>query len=134
MGAVFTSSGQVVSVLCPLALSWGLAIAWTMMYFAVDLVLVGDLPLAKSFGVGSFGYGLFGSLSSLGLMANAVAYIAEGFLVGALGPRPVYVIGASVAVVATGVLVWFTRAIEPATYARWHLHLRDKRDANRRQV
>jgi MFS family permease len=178
----------------------GLAIAWTMMYFAVDLVLVGDLPLAKSFGVGSFGYGLFltawsgaavigywvagkmrreqersaliagaamvavgyvttawsrwfpvaligvgiaggfdavgnvagytliqrstpdevrarvfGSLSSLGLMANAVAYIAAGFLVGALGPRPVYVIGASVAVVATGVLVWFTRALEPAT-------------------
>lgn len=177
----------------------GLAIGWTMMYFAVDLVLVGDLPLANSFGVGSFGYGLFltawsgaavigywvagnmrreqerpaliagaamvavgyvttawsrwfpvaligvgiagwfdavgnvagytliqrltpdevrarvfGSLSGLGLMANAVAYIAAGFLVGALGPRPVYVIGASVAVVATGVLVWFTRALEPA--------------------
>jgi len=163
----------------------GLAIAWTMLYFAVDLVLVGDLPLAKKFGVGSFGYGLFltgkmrreqersamiagaamvavgyvmtawsgwfplallgvgiaggfdavgnvagytliqrstpdevrarvfGSLSSLGLMANTVAFIAAGFLVGALGPRPVYVIGASVAIVATGVLVWFTRALEP---------------------
>ncbi len=188
--------------ICSQRLLVGLAIAWTLTYFAVDLVLVGDLPLAESFGKGSFAYGLFltawsaaavigywvggklrrdqerqaliagvgmvaigylvtawspvfavalvgvgiaggfdaigsvagytmiqrstpdkvrarvfGSLSSLGLMANAVAFVVAGFLVEAFGPRPVYVIGASVALLATIVLVGFTRPLATSTGA-----------------
>jgi MFS family permease len=48
---------------------------------------------------------VFGSMSSLGLTANAIAFVAAGFLVGALGARAVYGIGAGVALVATVVLL-----------------------------
>jgi hypothetical protein len=43
-------------------------------------------------------------MSSLGLTANALAFVVAGFIVGALGPRVVYLIGAGVAVIATAVL------------------------------
>jgi MFS family permease len=53
---------------------------------------------------------VFGSMSSLGLTANALAFIVAGFLVGALGPRAVYGIGAGAALVATIILVRATEA------------------------
>lgn len=176
----------------------GLAIYWVLTYFAVDIVLVGDLPLVKSFGLGSFGFGLllaigsagavigywiagrmsreqeraallvgtgmvavgyvttavapwfslaaigvgaaggfysvgyvagysmiqrgtpdevrarvFGAFASLGMLGNTLAFLVAGFLVGWLGPRPLYVIGASVAVAAAAILAVYTKSSVP---------------------
>ena len=55
---------------------------------------------------------VFGSLSGLGLMGNVAAFSVAGFLVRSLGPRPVYVIGAGVAVVATAILMVASRSLQ----------------------
>ena len=40
----------------------GIALGWMLGYFAVDVILVADLPFAKAFGVGAFGYSLMNTV------------------------------------------------------------------------
>lgn len=47
--------------------------AWTIMFFAVDIAYVADLPLAKLFAAGSFGFGLLTSLWGVGGVLGALA-------------------------------------------------------------
>jgi MFS family permease len=52
-----------------------LVIVWTILYLAIDIALVADLPLSQSLGWGDFGYGLMN------------AAFGAGALVGSLGSR-----------------------------------------------
>ena len=48
--------------------------SWTIMFFAVDdIAYVADLPLAKLFAAGSFGFGLLTSLAGVGGVLGALA-------------------------------------------------------------
>jgi MFS family permease len=87
----------------------GIAIAWTLMYFAVDIVLVGDLPLSRSFGVGSFGYSLFLSAWS---GAAAFGYWVAGRL--STHERPALIGGAAGVIFGYGITAiapWFWLAL-----------------------
>lgn len=49
-----------------------LTIAWTGMYFAMNIAYVADPPLAKQFGVGAFGFGLIDTSFGLGALIGSV--------------------------------------------------------------
>lgn len=52
---------------------FALLIAWTLMFFAVDIVLVAQLPLAEAAGAGAAGFGLILAAWGGGQVAGAVA-------------------------------------------------------------
>src|SRR5438552_441314 len=49
-----------------------LIVAWTISYFAMDIAFVADPPLATSFGVGAFGYGLIDTFFGAGAAAGGL--------------------------------------------------------------
>ena len=49
-----------------------LTVAWTGMWFAMNIAYVADPPLAKQFGVGSFGFGLIDTSFGLGALLGSV--------------------------------------------------------------
>jgi MFS family permease len=50
-----------------------LAIAWAITWFAANIVVVADVPLAKAFGVGAFGLGLIYTFDSAGGIVGSFA-------------------------------------------------------------
>jgi MFS family permease len=50
-----------------------LSVAWAIMWFAVNIVVVADVPLAKSFGVGALGLGLIYTFDSAGGIVGSLA-------------------------------------------------------------
>jgi len=50
-----------------------IVVAWSIMFFAVDIAYVADLPLAKLFAAGSLGFGLLTSLWGVGGVLGALA-------------------------------------------------------------
>jgi MFS family permease len=51
----------------------GIAFAWVVGYFAIDIVLVADLPFAEALGVGTFGYSLMNTVWSVAAIGGAWA-------------------------------------------------------------
>ena len=52
---------------------FALLVAWTLMFFAVDIVLVAQLPLAEAAGAGAAGFGLILAAWGLGQVVGALA-------------------------------------------------------------
>jgi predicted MFS family arabinose efflux permease len=50
-----------------------LTAVWTILFLTIDIALVADLPLARSFGWGAFGYGLMNSAFGAGALLGSVA-------------------------------------------------------------
>jgi MFS family permease len=50
-----------------------LTIVWTVLYLTIDVALVADLPLARAFGWGAFGYGLMNAFYGGGALVGAIA-------------------------------------------------------------
>jgi predicted MFS family arabinose efflux permease len=46
---------------------------WTILYLVVDMTLVADVPLARSFGLGAFGYGLLNAFWGGGAVLGSLA-------------------------------------------------------------
>lgn len=175
-----------------------IGVSWALMWLAINVTFVADVPLAAAFGVGAIGYGLidvfgsggavigsvvarritpttegvvllsgtvavlvgytlvalapwfamvlggvalalgfdafaevagygiiqrrtsdtvrgrvFAALTTMGLLANVVAFSAAGFVVELVGPRGVYAIGAGTAALATLILVPAFRGVRP---------------------
>jgi len=49
-----------------------MTIAWTLMWFAMNIAFVADPPLARGFGVGAFGYGLIDTFFGAGALVGAL--------------------------------------------------------------
>jgi MFS family permease len=49
-----------------------MTIAWTLMWFAMNIAFVADPPLARIFGVGPFGYGMIDTFFGAGALAGAL--------------------------------------------------------------
>jgi MFS family permease len=49
----------------------GIALAWMVGYFAVDVILVADLPYAEAFGVGAIGYSLMNTVWSVAAIGGS---------------------------------------------------------------
>jgi MFS family permease len=49
-----------------------MTIAWTLMWFAMNIAFVADPPLARGFGVGAFGYGMIDTFFGAGALAGAL--------------------------------------------------------------
>jgi MFS family permease len=49
-----------------------MTIAWTLMWFAMNIAFVADPPLARAFGVGAFGYGMIDTFFGAGALVGAL--------------------------------------------------------------
>jgi MFS family permease len=49
-----------------------MTIAWTLMWFAMNIAYVADPPLARGFGVGAFGYGMIDTFFGAGALVGAL--------------------------------------------------------------
>jgi MFS family permease len=49
-----------------------MTVAWTLMWFAMNIAFVADPPLARGFGVGAFGYGLIDTFFGAGALVGAL--------------------------------------------------------------
>ena len=49
-----------------------LTIVWTVLYLTIDVALVADLPISRSFGWGAFGFGLINAFFGAGALVGAV--------------------------------------------------------------
>lgn len=50
-----------------------LFVAWTIMFFAVDITLIAQVPLSKAVGAGAIGFGLIGAAWGIGQVIGALA-------------------------------------------------------------
>jgi MFS family permease len=84
----------------------GLIAIWTLGYFAVDITLVGDLPLARAFGAGAFAFGVlsaaWGAGSIIGSLLGRRLREDQGALGIAIG-----VFGVALAAGLIAVSPWF---------------------------
>jgi MFS family permease len=49
-----------------------ITISWTLMWFAMNIAFVADPPLARTFGVGAFGYGMIDTFFGAGALLGAL--------------------------------------------------------------
>ena len=77
-----------------------LLVAWTLMFFAVDIVLVAQLPLAQAAGAGAAGFGLILAAWGVGQVVGALV----GRVVARRSERRALTLEMSVATVSLGVV------------------------------